>query len=129
MNPRLFLAFLSTTVLLAACTLAAGTAATYTILYLPTYAQTVLHMKASDSYLLGVFGSVISLAVTPLSAIWSDRIGRLLPSIAGVLLLLALAYPSFIFITGRSFSTPRRTRCRRSASRTKRPGPLRWATP
>jgi MHS family proline/betaine transporter-like MFS transporter len=86
-------------VLLAACTLAAGTAATYTILYLPTYAQTVLHMKASDSYLLGVFGSVISLAVTPLSAIWSDRVGRLLPSIAGVLLLLALAYPSFIFIT------------------------------
>ena len=85
-------------VLLAACTLAAGTAATYTILYLPTYAQTELHMKASDSYLLSVFGSVMSLAITPLSAHLSDRIGRLLPSIGGVLLLLVFAYPSFVFI-------------------------------
>jgi MHS family proline/betaine transporter-like MFS transporter len=85
-------------VLLAACTLAAGTVATYTSLYLPTYAQTELHMKASDSYLLSVFGSVMALAITPLSAHWSDRIGRLLPCIVGVLCLLAVAYPSFIFI-------------------------------
>jgi MHS family proline/betaine transporter-like MFS transporter len=85
-------------VLLGAGTIAAGTAATYIFIYLPTYAQTVLHMNASNSYLLPMLGTAISLVVTPTSAAWSDRIGRLVPCIIGVTLMLVLAYPSFLVI-------------------------------
>lgn len=85
-------------VVLAACTLAAGTAATYLGIYLPTYAQTELHMSAGNSYLLPVLGTVLSLAVTPASAHWSDRIGRMTPCLLGAVLLLVLSYPSFVAI-------------------------------
>jgi len=85
-------------VLLAAGTIAAGTAATYIFIYLPTYAQTVLHMNASNSYLLPMLGTAISLVITPTSAAWSDRIGRLVPCIIGAALMLVLAYPSFLVI-------------------------------
>jgi MHS family proline/betaine transporter-like MFS transporter len=85
-------------VLLAACTLAAGTAATYIGIYLPTYAQTELHMSASNSFLLPILGNTISLIVTPVSASYSDRVGRMVPCLIGSTLLLLLAYPSFAAI-------------------------------
>jgi MHS family proline/betaine transporter-like MFS transporter len=88
-------------VVLAACTISAGTAATYIGIYLPTYAQTELHMQASYSFLLPMLGSAISLVVTPTVASWSDRIGRLVPSIIGAALLLVLAYPCFLVIATR----------------------------
>ncbi len=85
-------------VLLAACTIAGGTAGTYLVIYLPTYAQTVLKMSPSASFALPILSGVVGLAVTPWSASLSDRIGRLTPSIVGICALILLAYPSFWLI-------------------------------
>lgn len=85
-------------VLLAACVVAAGTAGTYIVLYLPTYAQTQLAMSPSASYALPILSALVALVVTPLSAMWSDRVGRLMPALLGVTLLMLAAYPGFWLI-------------------------------
>ena len=85
-------------VFVAACTLAAGTAATYLGIYLPTYAQKQLGMAPSASYALPMLGTLISFVVTPVSAHWSDKVGRLVPCLLGAALMLLLAYPSFAVI-------------------------------
>jgi len=85
-------------VFVAACTLAAGTAATYLGIYLPTYAQKQLGMAPSASYALPMLGTLISFVATPVSAHWSDKVGRLVPCLLGAALMLLLAYPSFAVI-------------------------------
>lgn len=86
-------------ILLAATTICAGTAGTYLALYLPTYAQTELHMPASSSLALPILGNLVALGVTPLVAAYSDRATRIMPSIVGVVLLMLLAVPSFSLIS------------------------------
>ena len=82
-------------VALGACVVAAGTAGTYLNIYLPTYASQHLHMALSSSFAVSFAASLAPLAITPLSAHWSDRAGRLpmMTWIAGVLCIGA--YPAF----------------------------------
>ncbi len=83
---------------LGACIIAAGTAGTYLTIYLPTYAQTHLHIASARSYGVTFMLSCVPLVVTPTFGHLSDRIGRLplMLVCAGVLLLLS--YPSFLLI-------------------------------
>jgi MHS family proline/betaine transporter-like MFS transporter len=83
---------------LASCTVAAGTVLTYLRLYLPTYAQHELHMRAASSFTVPLAASFVGLFVTPLSATISDRVGRFWPAITGVALLALCAYPLFLLI-------------------------------
>ena len=88
-------------ILLAAGTIAGGTAGTYLMIYLPTYAQHDLHMRAVDSFAVPVLGAVIALVVTPVSAWWSDRVGRLVPCLIFAPLLMLAAYPAFWAVSAR----------------------------
>ena len=82
-------------ILLGAGTIAGGTAGTYLTIYLPSYAQHDLHMSATSSLAVPVLGALVALTVTPLSAHWSDRAGRLTPALLFCLLLMMAAYPAF----------------------------------
>jgi MHS family proline/betaine transporter-like MFS transporter len=82
-------------VLLAAGTIAGGTAGTYLVIYLPSYAQHDLHMSAVDSLAVPVLSAVVALLVTPLAAHWSDKWGRLGPALVFCPLLMLAAYPAF----------------------------------
>jgi MHS family proline/betaine transporter-like MFS transporter len=82
-------------ILLAAGTIAGGTAGTYLVIYLPSYAQHDLHMSAPDSLAVPVLGAVAALIVTPLAAHWSDMAGRLKPALVFCPLLMLAAYPAF----------------------------------
>jgi MHS family proline/betaine transporter-like MFS transporter len=83
---------------LAACTIAAGTVLTYLRLYLPTYAQHELHMKATSSYTVPLAAACVGLVFTPAVAMVSDRVGRFWPAMAGVALLATAGYPAFLLI-------------------------------
>jgi MHS family proline/betaine transporter-like MFS transporter len=85
-------------VLLGAGMIAAGTAGTYIAIYLPSYAQQELHMSAPNSFAVPLIGAFVSLAVTPLVAILSDRVGRFWPAIVFVVLLMLAAYPAFLLV-------------------------------
>ena len=87
-----------TRIALAACTISAGTVMTYLRIYLPTYAQHELHMKATSSFVVPLAGAVVGLFVTPIVGHLSDRIGRFRPAILGVVLLGLAGYPAFLLI-------------------------------
>ena len=86
-------------ILLAAGLLAAGTAATYMGIYMPTYAQRELHMSVNDSFAPTIIASLLALIVTPTVAILSDRIGRIRPMVVFCALLAALSIPAFIALS------------------------------
>jgi MHS family proline/betaine transporter-like MFS transporter len=88
-------------ILLAAGTIAGGTAGTYLVIYLPSYAQHDLHMSAADSLAVPVLGALAAVLVTPLSAHWSDRVGRLFPGLVFCPLLMLAAYPAFWAVSAR----------------------------
>ena len=81
-------------VALAAGTVAAGTAGTYLNIYLPTYVHKHLHVALSASYAVTFLASLAPLFVTPVSAILSDRQGRLPIMIGMVAVLAAGAFPA-----------------------------------
>jgi MHS family proline/betaine transporter-like MFS transporter len=85
-------------VILAACTVAAGTAGTYLVIYLPTYAQKHLHMASAKGFAITFGASCVPLIVTPFVAHLSDRIGRLTPMLVCIAGLLAISYPAFLMI-------------------------------
>jgi MHS family proline/betaine transporter-like MFS transporter len=85
-------------VLLGATTIAAGTAGTYLNTYLPTYAQTQLHMALGPSFAVPLIIAVVSCFVTPLAAHMSDRIGRIGPMIVALFVLMIWSYPAFILV-------------------------------
>ena len=82
-------------ILLGAGTIAGGTAGTYLTIYLPSYAQRDLHMRATSSLAVPVISAVAGLMVTPFVAHWSDRVGRLRPALIFAPLLMVAAYPAF----------------------------------
>ena len=90
--------------ILAACIIASGTAGTYLVIYLPTYAQRQLHMSVQNSFAVTFAASCVPLFVSPFAAHASDRVGRMPIMITGAVLLLALAYPAFLLIL--AFPTP-----------------------
>jgi len=85
-------------VALGACTIAVGTASTYLNIYLPTYAQTHLHMASARSYGVTFLVSTVPLFITPMSGHLSDRLGRLPPMLVCTALLLLLSYPAFLLV-------------------------------
>ncbi len=85
-------------VLLAACVIAGGTAGTYLNIYLPTYVHRHLHATLSGSYAVGFVASLAPLVVTPLSAILSDRTGRLPVMLWSVGALALAAYPVILLV-------------------------------
>jgi MFS family permease len=56
--------------------LGSATIAVYTLYYLPTYAQTVLHMRAAVSSATGMVFGICNLVCSLISGWLSDRIGR-----------------------------------------------------
>jgi MHS family proline/betaine transporter-like MFS transporter len=91
-------------VVLGACTIAAGTASTYLNIYLPTYAQTHLHMAAARSFGITVLLAVAPLFITPFVGLLSDRTGMLPPMLWGSALLVVLSYPGFLLV--QAYPTP-----------------------
>ncbi len=86
-------------VALGAGLLAAGTAATYIGIYLPTYAQHDLHMAVGASFAAPILGAIVALAVTPVVAAASDRVGRFRPMILFCALLAVISIPAFILLS------------------------------
>jgi len=85
-------------VVLAAGLIAGATAGTYLEIYMPTFAQTRLHIDAADSFLASLAVSVVGIVVTLLAADRSDRSGRFHVLAAGLLTLLAVIVPAFRLI-------------------------------
>jgi MHS family proline/betaine transporter-like MFS transporter len=83
-------------VVLAASLLAAGTAATYLAIYLPTYCQRELHMSVGDSFAAPIFGAIVAMLITPAIAAMSDRVGRIPPMAVFCTLMAALSIPAFV---------------------------------
>jgi MHS family proline/betaine transporter-like MFS transporter len=86
-------------ILLGACTVAAGTASTYLNIYLPTYAQKHLHLASARSFGITFFIACVPLCITPFSAHFSDRTGRLPVMLGGAAALLLVSYPAFLLVT------------------------------
>jgi MHS family proline/betaine transporter-like MFS transporter len=81
--------------------LAIGTAQTYLVVYLPTYATTQLHVAAGSALGAVFLLYAATLALTPFKlAIASryDRSRRSLPMLLASLVLLASGYPAFILL-------------------------------
>ncbi len=83
-------------VVLAAGLLAAGTAANYLAIYLPTYCQRELHMPVGASFAAPIFGALAAMVVTPVVAHWSDRVGRIAPMAVFCTIMTALCIPAFV---------------------------------
>ena len=87
-----------TEALLSASAVTLGTVCTYTILYLPTYAQRELHLPIQSGFVSGVITALILVVVPPLSGALSDRYGRLKVITPTAILILFFAYPAFAWL-------------------------------
>ena len=86
---------------IAAGLVAIGTAQTYLVIYLPTYAATELHLRLSSALGSVFLTYVATLALTPLRLRIASRFDRSRRSGAMLLscvLMLATAYPSFVLL-------------------------------
>ncbi len=86
---------------LAACVVAAGTAGTYLNIYLPTYVHQHLHATLQGSYAITFLATLPPLVVTPVSAIWSDRRGRLPIMLTMSAALMLAAVPLILLVIAR----------------------------
>jgi MFS family permease len=76
------------------CLVVAGTVMYYVVLiYMPTYANTQLHIPLGDAFLAQVAGLLCLTLATPLFGMLSDRIGRRPVLIVAMLGYVALPYP------------------------------------
>lgn len=78
---------------LAALIITVGTVATYLNIYIPSYAQSVLKLPPWIGYAVTLGSSLIALIATPLSAMWSDRSGRLRPAFIGAWVIFLASVP------------------------------------
>src|SRR5712691_22208 len=74
------------------------TVATYTVLFMPTYATRNLGLPASGSYLASLLTGAIQLALIPLVGAFSDRYGRLPIAFAAAVAMLLAVYPMFAWL-------------------------------
>ncbi len=89
-------------VVIAACMVAIGTAQTYLVIYLPTYAMTQLHMTAGSALGSVFLVYVVTLAMTPLRlriAERFDRSHRSLMMLVSCAAILAAGYPAFMLLS------------------------------
>ncbi len=88
-------------IVIAAGMVAIGTAQTYVIIYLPTYAMTQLHMTAGSALGTIFLVYVVTLAMTPLRlrvAGWFDASRGSLMMLASCAAVLAAGYPAFMLL-------------------------------
>ena len=88
-------------VVIAAGMVAIGTAQTYLVVYLPTYAMTQLHMTAGSALGTIFLVYVVTLAMTPLRlriAGWFDDTHRSLMMLLSCAAVLAAGYPAFMLL-------------------------------
>ena len=88
-------------ILIAAGMVAIGTAQTYLVIYLPTYATNVLHMPAGKAYGAVFLNFVVTLAMTPwrlMVARRFDHSHRPTMMLFSCLAMLAAGYPAFILL-------------------------------
>ncbi len=78
---------------LAAGLIAVGTVGTYVNNYLPSYAVSELHLPDNTGFIVTLASAMLIVLITPLAAIWSDRVGRLVPAALGNAVMLVAAIP------------------------------------
>jgi MHS family proline/betaine transporter-like MFS transporter len=74
------------------------TVATYTILFLPTYAVRQLGLPASGSFLATLLNGSLQMVLIPVVGAWSDRHGRLPLTFCAAIALLVGIYPLFAWL-------------------------------
>jgi MFS transporter, MHS family, proline/betaine transporter len=74
------------------------TVATYTILFLPTYAVRQLGLPASGSFAATLLNGSLQIVLIPLVGAWSDRHGRLPVAFCAAIALLLGIYPLFAWL-------------------------------
>jgi len=84
--------------LVALGTVVLSTVATYTVLFMPTYATRNLGLPASGSYLASLLTGAIQLALIPVVGAFTDRHGRLPIGCAAATAMLLAVYPMFAWL-------------------------------
>lgn len=77
-----------------------GTVATYTIVFMPTFAARELGLTASNSFAAALLTASVQVIVVPFVGLLSDRWGRLPIATGAALALGALAWPLFAWLAG-----------------------------
>lgn len=75
-----------------------GSVATYTIVFMPTYAARHLGLAASNSFAAALLTASIQVVVVPFVGLLSDRWGRLPISTVSALAMAVIAYPAFAWL-------------------------------
>lgn len=75
-----------------------GSVATYTIVFMPTFAARHLGLTASNSFAVALLTASIQVIVVPFVGLLSDRWGRLPISTVSALAMLVIAYPAFAWL-------------------------------
>ena len=78
---------------------AVGTASTYFSIYMPTYANTHLHLPPATGYIVTIVLSLLAMVLIPLGGNLADKIGYARMMLPAAVLLLLGFYPLFLFIT------------------------------
>jgi MFS family permease len=76
-----------------------GTVATYTNLYMTTYAQTTLGIEAGRSMLATLTVGIIGIAAAAWGGVVADRYGRRWVMVAPRIVLALVAWPSFLYLS------------------------------
>jgi MHS family proline/betaine transporter-like MFS transporter len=76
-----------------------GSVATYTIVFMPTFAAHNLSLTASHSFAAALLTASIQMVVVPFVGLLSDRWGRLPISTVSAAAILVLALPMFVWLT------------------------------
>ena len=84
--------------LIASGTIAVGTGVTYVLIYLPTYAATVLHMRIHASLAATVLSYLAAIAIMLAAARACEHVRRLRWMTISTVLLMAAAWPLFALV-------------------------------
>jgi MHS family proline/betaine transporter-like MFS transporter len=76
-----------------------GSVATYTIVFMPTFAAHNLRLTASNSFAAALLTASIQVVVVPFVGLLSDRWGRLPISTVSAAAILVLVLPMFVWLT------------------------------
>jgi MHS family proline/betaine transporter-like MFS transporter len=76
-----------------------GSVATYTIVFMPTFAAHNLRLTASNSFAAALLTASIQVVVVPFVGLLSDRWGRLPISTVSAMAILIFALPMFVWLT------------------------------
>ena len=77
-----------------------GTVATYTIVFMPTFAARELGLTASNSFAAALLTASVQVVIVPFVGLLSDRWGRLPIATGAALALGVLAWPLFAWLAG-----------------------------